>query len=79
MLNLKFAERTTNYGAKQVLLKNGNKILAWIESYPKYTAVDEEDNKYFYAFGKPSDNNYLSFRVDTIAEGKQKILENLVL
>lgn len=79
MLNLKFVERTTNYGAKQVLLKNGNKILAWIESYPKYTAVDEEVNKYFYAFGKPSDNNYLSFRVDTIAEGKQKILENLVL
>ena len=79
MPNLRFVERTTDYGAEQVLLKSGNKILAWIESYPKYTAVNEEVNKYFYAFGKPSDKNYLSFRADTIEEGKQKIMENLVL
>lgn len=76
---LKWVERITDYGAAQILLKKENKILAWIESYPKNTAVDEEKDKYFYAFGKPSDNNYLSFRVDTIEEGKTKVMNNLVL
>lgn len=70
MTKLRFVERITDYGTKQAILKSGNKILAWVE---------ERSDKCYYAFGKPSDNDYLSFRVDTIAEGKQKILENLVL
>lgn len=78
-IKLKWVERITDYGATQILLKKGNKILAWIESYPKNTTVDEEKDRYFYAFGKPSNNNYLSFRVDTIEEGKIKVMDNLVL
>ena len=70
MTKLKFVERITDYGTKQAILKSGNKILAWVE--------ERSDNCY-YAFGKPSDSSYISFVVDSIEEGKQKILENLVL
>ena len=70
MTKLQFVERMTDYGTKQVILKSGNKILAWVE---------ERSDKYYYAFGKPSNSNYVSFVVDSIEEGKQKILENLVL
>ena len=70
MTKLRFVERITDYGTKQVILKSDNKILAWVE---------ERSNKYYYAFGKPSDSNYISFVVDSIEDGKQKILENLVL
>ena len=70
MTKLKFVERITDYGTKQVILKSGNKILAWVE---------DRSDKYYYAFGKPSDSSYISFVVDSIEDGKQKILENLVL
>ena len=70
MTKLKFVERITDYGTKQVILKSGNKILAWVE---------ERSDKCYYAFGKPSNSNYISFVVDSIEDGKQKILENLVL
>ena len=70
MTKLRFVERITDYGTKQAILKSDNKILAWVEESP---------DKCYYAFGKPSDDNYVSFVVDSIEEGKQKILENLVL
>ena len=70
MTKLKFVERMTDYGTKQAILKSGNKILAWVE---------ECSDKYYYAFGKPSDSSYISFVVDSIEDGKQKILENIVL
>ena len=70
MTKLRFVERMTDYGTKQAILKSGNKILAWVE---------ERSDKCYYAFGKPSDSSYISFVVDSIEDGKQKILENLVL
>ena len=70
MTNLRFVERMTDYGTKQAILKSDNKILAWVE---------ERSDKCYYAFGKPSDSSYISFVVDSIEDGKQKILENLVL
>ena len=70
MTKLRFVERITDYGTKQAILKSGNKILAWVE---------ERSDKYYYAFSKPSDLSYISFVVDSIEDGKQKILENLIL
>ena len=42
MSDIHFVERVTDYGAEQVLLKKGNKILGWTENYPENTAVYNE-------------------------------------
>lgn len=78
MPNLKWIKRVTDYGAEQYLLKSGNKILGWVESYPYYTAVGEEKDKWFYAFGKPSDDSYTSFKEDTKEKAMDKLLNFII-
>ena len=79
MANLKWVKRITDYGAEQYLLKSGNKIVAWVESFPYYTAVDEEREKWFYAFGKPSDTVYISFKTETKEQAMDKVMSCVFL
>ena len=69
MKKLHFVEKITDYGSKQVLLKLGNKILGYIEAYPKFTACEDEKNKYFYGIGKPNNKNFaVSYTLNTLDE-----------
>lgn len=65
---LHWKKGVTDYGAVRVTLKHKNKVLGYVEAYPKYTACDEERDKFFYSIGKPSQNND-QYRVETLEEG----------
>lgn len=75
MNKLHFFERVTDYGAEQVLLKSGNKILAWIEPYPNSTPVYNERGKWWYAFGNPNQHHFTSYKVNDKEEGKKVLME----
>lgn len=65
---LHWNKSVTDYDAVRVTLKYKNKILGYVEAYPKYTACDEERDKFFYSIGKPS-QNCEQYVVDTLEEG----------
>ncbi len=67
----------TDYGVIRATLKCKNKTLGYVEAYPKYTACDEERNKFFYSIGKPSQNPE-QYRVETLEEG-MNALQNTLL
>lgn len=46
------------------IVKNGKKIIGF---------AFEHKGEFFYAFGKPSQSNYLSFKCNSIEEGVEKI------
>lgn len=79
MANVKWVKRVTDYGAEQYLLKSGNKIVAWVESFPHYISLDEEKEKWFCAFGKPSDTDYTSFRTETKEQAMNKVMNCVIL
>lgn len=72
---IKLIIKPTDYGAYREILKDGNKILGWIEQYPITNLP--ESGKFFYAFGKPSQTNYISFQCDTLKEAEDGLLNNL--
>lgn len=63
---MKFVKSNTDYGAYRELLKEGNKIIGWIEQ--------RTNGKYFYAFGKPSQSNFISFECETLQQAKNEML-----
>lgn len=65
---LHWNKSVTDYDAVRVTLKCKNKVLGYVEAYPKNTVCDEERNKFFYCIGKPS-QNHEQYRVDTLEEG----------
>lgn len=65
---LHWNKSVTDYGAVRATLKYKNKILGYVEAYPKYTSCNEEHNKYFYSIGKPS-QNCEQYRVETLEKG----------
>lgn len=67
--------KPTNYGAYREILKDGNKILGWIEQY--LTSNLPESEKFFYAFGKPSQSSYISFTCGTLKEAEDGLLNNI--
>ena len=76
MKMLKSTIQHTDYGVDRRVVKYGNKILGYMEPYPKYTACDEEKGKWFYALGKPSDNpsdNPITYRCNTEDEARNAL------
>lgn len=65
---MKFVRKDTDYGAYRELLKNGNKIVGWVEQRPT--------GEFFYAYGKPSQSSYISFECKSLLEAKEEIIEN---
>lgn len=74
-MSRKFVIKQTDYGAYREIYKEGNKILGWIEQYP--TTNLSESNKFFYAYGKPSQDHYVSFTCDTLEQARKEFLDNL--
>ena len=69
--------KPTDYGAYREILKQGNKIVGYLEAYPKDTAVDEEKGKYFYTFSKPSATDFVSYRCDTLEEARKQLMKGV--
>ena len=63
---MKFVKSNTDYGAYRELLKEGNKIIGWIEQ--------RTNGKQLYAFGKPSQSNFISFECETLQQAKNEML-----
>lgn len=63
---IKFVKNKDN----KILCKKDNKIIAFIGGV--------DNNKVFYAFGKPSQGCYIGFNVDTVETAKSRILENIM-
>ena len=74
MKTLKSIIQHTDYGVDRRVVKYGNKILGYMEPYPKYTACDEEKGKWFYALGKPSDNP-ITYRCNNEDEARNVLYE----
>ena len=70
---LHFLHKHTDYGAYREILKDGNMIVGWVEQYPHSTLP--ESDKWFYAFGKPSQTSFMAFQCDTLEEAKTKLIE----
>jgi len=75
MKHTKFIERVTDYGAKQEVLKRGNKILGWIEQYASNNANVHEIGKWFFALGKPSQKYPIQYVCDNVEEAEHKLFE----
>ena len=75
MKHTKFIERVTDYGARQEILKQGNKILGWIEQYASNNANVHEIGKWFFALGKPSQKYPIQYVCDRLDEAEYKLLE----
>lgn len=75
MKNLKFVCKPTDYGTYRELLKDGNKIVGWVEQRPKTNS--KENEMYFYAYGKPSQTSFISFNCKTLKQAKEEIVNNL--
>lgn len=69
---LKSIIQRTDYGVDRRVVKYGNKILGYMEPYPKHTACDEEKGKWFYALGRPSDNP-ITYRCDSEDEARDAL------
>lgn len=50
------------------IVKKGNKIIGFVHKNLK--------EEYFYSFGKPSQNEYLSFKCNNLQHGIKKINEH---
>jgi len=48
------------------LVKSGRKILGFV--------WEDVGGDWWYAFGKPSQSNYIAFKCDSLESGKKKIL-----
>lgn len=76
MSDIHFVERVTDYGAEQVLLKKGNKILGWTENYPENTAAYNERGKWFWCVGNPNQVHYeTTYKVNDKEDGKKVLME----
>jgi hypothetical protein len=73
--DVKFVRKDTDYGAYRELAKQNGRIIGWIEQRPEGDL--EESGKFFYAYGKPSQSNYISFTCDTLEQAKKEFIENL--
>lgn len=65
---MKFVRKDTDYGAYRELLKNGNKIVGWVEQRP--------NGDFYYAYGKPSQSSFISFECESLDVAKAEIVEN---
>ena len=50
---------------KKILVKKGKKIIGFVSQYG--------NGQYYYAFGKPSQNNIISFECNSIEQGIARI------
>ena len=75
MKHTKLIERVTDYGARQEVLKHGNKILGWIEQYATNNADDNEKDKWFFALGKPSQKYPIQYVCNNVEEAEHKLFE----
>ena len=71
----KFVRKDTDYGAYRELLKNRNKIIGFIEQRP--SGDFEDSNKFFYCYGKPSQNSFVSFTCNSLEQAREEIIRNL--
>jgi len=71
----KFVRKDTDYNSYRELLKKGNKIIGFIEQRPQGNF--EDSNKFFYAYGKPSQSSFISFTCDSLEQARKEIISNL--
>lgn len=65
-----FRTKNTDYGAYRELLKEGRKILGWIEQRP--------NGDFYYAYGKPSQSSFISFECKTLEQARKEIVESIL-
>lgn len=77
MPNITVLTKITDYGTRQVLIKDRNKILGWAEPYSSYSANTHEIGKWFFCIGKPSQKDPVQFVCNSEDEAVKALTNTL--